>query len=120
MVFTGVGAVGTLAHYLVLIALVWLIGFDAVLASSVGFIVGAFINYALNYHVTFQSKKRHHEAAVKFFTVAGIGFILNGAIMYGLFNGAGLHYLIAQISATAIVLVWNYLGNRSWTFREDK
>jgi putative flippase GtrA len=120
MVFTGVGAVGTLAHYLTLIALVQMIRFDAVLASSAGYIVGAFVNYTLNYYVTFQSTKSHYEAAVKFFTVAGIGFILNGAMMHWLFNGVGLHYLIAQISATATVLIWNFFGNRLWTFRESK
>jgi putative flippase GtrA len=28
-----------------------------------------------------------------------------------------LHYLIAQVIATGIVLIWNFLGNRIWTFR---
>jgi putative flippase GtrA len=30
----------------------------------------------------------------------------------------GLHYLAAQVVATAFVLVWNFAANRLWTFEE--
>jgi putative flippase GtrA len=96
---------------------VQLAGIDAVLSSSAGYIVGAIVNYILNYYYTFRSDKRHHEAAVKFFTVAAVGFILNGAIMHWIISGLGAHYLLAQVAATGLVLVWNFLGNRLWTFR---
>jgi len=29
-----------------------------------------------------------------------------------------LHYLLVQVIATGLVLLWNFAGNRSWTFRE--
>src|SRR4030065_705316 len=103
MLFTGVGVIGTAAHYLTLITLVQLTGLNAVLASSTGAVAGAIVNYILNYYYTFQSKKRHHEAAVKFFTVAGVGFILNGLIMQWGTVGLGFHYLIAQLVATGCI-----------------
>jgi len=30
-----------------------------------------------------------------------------------------LHYMISQLGATGMVLVWNFLGNRLWTFGEQ-
>jgi putative flippase GtrA len=116
--FTGVGAIGTAAHYVTLITLVQLTGTNAVLASSVGAIVGALVNYHLNYHFTFRSNKAHHDAIVKFFLVAGVGFIFNAVLMALLTEYLQLHYLLSQVITTGIVLVWNFTGNRLWTFRK--
>jgi putative flippase GtrA len=30
--------------------------------------------------------------------------------------GSGWYYLAAQVCATLLVLLWNYFGNRLWTF----
>ena len=116
--FAGVGVIGTAAHYAALIALVQLVGANAVLASSTGAIIGATVNYILNYHYTFRSSKRHHEALTKFFAVAIIGFILNGILMAILTTSFEIYYLFAQIITTGIVLVWNFTGNHIWTFHE--
>jgi putative flippase GtrA len=116
--FAGVGAVGTVAHYTVLIALVQLAKLNAIHASSIGFLVGAGINYTLNYYYTFRSSKRHHQALIMFLTVAGVGLVLNGAILHAFTHGLGAHYLVGQVFATAFVLVWNFFGNRLWTFRQ--
>jgi len=116
--FAGVGAVGTLAQYLTLTALVEFLAIDVVHASAVGFTLGAFVNYFLNYHYTFRSKKRHSEAIFKFFSMALIGRILNTVIMSVMTNYLGFHYLLAQIISTGLVLLWNFSGNRLWTFRE--
>jgi len=33
-----------------------------------------------------------------------------------LMTGAGVHYLLAQVCATSVVLFWNFVGNSVWTF----
>ena len=58
-----VGAVGTACHYLLFISLVEGISLAPVPSSIAGYIMGAFVNYALNYRVTFRSDKNHAEAA---------------------------------------------------------
>jgi putative flippase GtrA len=78
------------------------------------------ISYLLNYRFTFRSTKQHREALSKFFVVAAVGFVLNGAIMAGLTGPAGLHYLPAQLVTTGVVLIWTFLCNRFWTFREQR
>ena len=117
--FAGVGAIGTVAHYFVLVVLVSLAGTNAVLASGLGFAVGAIVNYTLNYKCTFNSSERHQVAAPKFLSVCLVGISLNLLIMYALTSALGVYYLLAQVIATGVVLIWNFLGNRFWTFRSD-
>ena len=89
-----------------------------VIASAVGFVLGAFVNYILNYRYTFRSTKNHREAMTKFMAVALAGLILNTFIMAMATGYFALHYLLAQILATGLVLIWNYSVNLLWTFRE--
>jgi putative flippase GtrA len=114
--FSAVGGIGTGGHYLTLVTLVegkWL---SPVPASVAGFIVGALINYVLNYHFTFNSKKSHKEAMSKFFVVALFGAMINTGLMYIGVDVLHAYYLLAQIGATAIVLLWNFIINKYWTF----
>lgn len=115
--FAAVGAVGTLAHYTVLIAAVELWQAGAVLASSAGALVGAAVNYALNYSFTFASTKRHRDALPKFLLVASVGFVLNALLMTLIAEVLQVMYLFAQLATTISVLLWTYVGNRLWTFR---
>jgi len=116
LLFAGVGAIGTLGHYTTLIVLVQFWAVDPVFASSFGFVVGAMINYILNYHFTFQSDKRHAEALTKFLIVATIGAGINGSIMYIGVENTNINYLVVQIFATCVVLLWNFVVNKLWTF----
>ena len=114
--FAGVGAIGTVSHYAVLVALASILSVNAVVASSVGYIVGGIVNYLLNYRFTFRSNLSHLTTAPRFFTIAFAGFFLNAAIMSLLTSTAVWHYLLAQIVATATVLLWGFLANYFWTF----
>lgn len=116
--FALAGLAAAVGHYGTLFALVEAAGTGPVPASLAGFIVGGLISYALNYRFTFKSRKQHHEAGTKFFAVAGVGFILNGALMAVLTGPVRLHYLPAQLATTGIVLLWTFWGNRLWTFRD--
>lgn len=91
---------------------------NAIVASSTGFILGAIVNYYLNYRYTFRSKKRHDEVRIKFFAVALIGLTVNAAVLSLAIKELHLHYLISQIIATGFVLFLNFAGNYIWTFRE--
>ena len=117
--FSGVGVVGTTVQYATLFILVQLAGVYPVLASTAGFVLGAFVNYYLNYIYTFRSSKSHFEAMPKFFTVATVGLFLNAMIMEFFISFFGFPYIIAQLIATALVLLWNFAANRMWTFMES-
>ncbi|MCA1926054.1 MAG: GtrA family protein [Thiobacillus sp.] len=117
--FGAIGAVGTLTHYALLLALVQAAGVDAVAASALGAAAGAGVNYALNYRYTFRSARRHREALPRFLAIAAAGLALNTFLMWLLVEGLRLHYFAAQLVATAGVLGWNFLANRHWTFGKD-
>lgn len=115
--FAGVGLIGTSVQYVTLVLLVYTFSTSPVIASSIGMILGAFTNYYLNHRVTFKSNKKHAEALPKFLTIALIGLLFNGLIMTLFTEYIKIHYLIAQVIATGIVLIWNFLGNLLWTFK---
>lgn len=120
LTFTGVGAVGTAGHYLTLILLVELLSLDPVVSTTMGFVVGALINYILNYKYTFVSNKSHRETLIKFFIVAIIGAVVNSTIMFIGTKLLIINYLLAQVIATGIVLLQNFVLNKVWTFAEAR
>ncbi|MGH8750099.1 MAG: GtrA family protein [Burkholderiales bacterium] len=117
--FAGAGVFGTAAHYLVLLILVELAAANPVTASFLGFLCGALVNYTLSRRYIFESAAPHRQALIKFLGVALVGLALNTLIMSA-GVGLGLHYLLAQIIATGLVLMWNFAGNKFWTFKENK
>ncbi len=110
--------IGTAAHYLLLISLVELLGANEVAASTAGATLGAVVNYVLNRRFTFASGKSHGEALTKFLIIAALGLALNSLLMFMLVELLGLYYLIAQVLTTGLVLLWNFAGNRFWTFSD--
>ncbi len=118
--FSGVGAVGTSAHYALFLALIQAGSVAPVRASAAGFLLGALVNYILNYRFVFKSSAKHGAAMLKFLAVATVGLALNVAAMSVAIDRLAWHYLIAQLAATGLVLLWNFAGNRFWTFREGR
>ena len=108
--------IGTVAHYCLMMALVYLLATDAVVASTCGAIVGAIIIYVLNYYVTFQSTKTHQVAATRFALVAILSVVMNGLILKGLLSWFDWHTMLLQGITTLTVFGSTYLLNRTWTF----
>jgi putative flippase GtrA len=115
--FTGVGLIAAVAHFGVLIVLVEGGDIRPVIATLWAFLAGVAVSYLLNRRYTFRSGRPHRAAAPRFFAVSAGGFALNGAVMWFLIESWGVPYLIAQVVATAFVLIWNFSANRWWTFR---
>jgi len=118
ILFSTIGAVGTGGHFMTLILLVEFVSVSAVWATTAGFMVGALINYFLNYHLTFKSDKAHREAMLKFFIVALVGAGINMLIMYIGVDILVQFYLLVQIAASSVVLLWTFSANKLWTFSE--
>lgn len=116
--FAIVGAIGTAVHYLVFIALVELAGSAPVPATSAGAVLGALVNYALNYRITFASRADHARTLARFMVVAAVALILNAVIVDAAIRFVHVHYLFGQLLATGVVFVFGYAANRAWTFSE--
>jgi putative flippase GtrA len=114
--FGGVGAIATAIQYLILVVLTEGLDTDPVIASTIGYISSALLNYTLNYRFTFASDKPHVVALQVFALVAVVGSMLNAGIMYVLLHGLELNYLAAQVFATGVVFLWNFFAHRRFTF----
>ena len=118
--FAGVGGMATALMYVLLVMQVEWLAMPAVAASALAYALSAVFNYIANYHFTFASQAPHQRALPRFALVAGIGLALNTLIMYALTAVVSAHYLLAQILATLVVLIWNFVANRHWTYAAHK
>jgi len=114
--FLIVGGIATLIQYIVLIWTVERWHWNAVLASSLGYILSAIANYLLNYYFTFRSDDRHGVAVARFAIVAAAGFALNALLMELLAVKLRILYVLSQVLATIGTLLWNYWANSKWSF----
>jgi putative flippase GtrA len=115
--YASVGVAAFVFHYATLIGLVESDTLTPTPAALAGFVVGGIVSYVLNRRFTFVSDRSHSVAGPRFAITAAVGFGLTYLIMHLLTDRLGIHYLIAQLVTTGIVLVWTFLGNRYWTFR---
>ena len=116
-VFLIVGGLSTAVQYVVLTVLVHVAGVGPVPASACGYALGAITNYLLNYQFTFRSSAAHGVAGLRFIAMAGAGLALNTAIVWTAVHPLGINYLVAQVIATGVVLVFNFVVGKLWTFR---
>ncbi len=111
-----VGLLATAVHYTLLLALVEVAGSSAAPAATFGAACGALAAYAGNRRLTFQGSATHGQALPRFLAVAASGAAANGAIVWTGTEILGIHYLAAQVIATAIVACGGFALNRRWSF----
>ena len=114
-IVSGVASVAT--HYAFTIAAVELLGWRALIATSVGFMVGAVTKYFMNYFLAFASEEPHLQAIPRFTVMLLTLFAANGAIFWALHDHYGLHYMLAQVVTTGFLIPVGYAVNRYWVFR---
>lgn len=114
-----VGASSTVIDWGIYLALTRLLSFFYLDAKVISFLVSVINSYVWNRVWTFRSTdpKKFHQFS-KFLVVAAVGLGLNSSIMYIAVSKLHLHDIIGLILASAIVMFWNFLINKFWTFRE--
>lgn len=91
---------------------------NAVTASVAGYLPGLVVNYVLNYRYTFGSDQHHQVVIPRFLAVMTAGMLINAAVMYAGINWLGIHYMLAQLAAVAVVLTLSFTANRLWAFAD--
>ncbi|HEX9664849.1 MAG TPA: GtrA family protein, partial [Patescibacteria group bacterium] len=87
------------------------------IANFVAFSLAASWSYFLNKYWTFRDKEKFTQAQyLKFFLVSLVGLGLTQIVLYSLVV-AGLYDLFAKLIAVIVVVFWNFLANKYWTFR---
>jgi putative flippase GtrA len=114
--FLVVGGLATLSQFALLFLLVELQLCSEVVASAMGYGLGAVVSYLLNYYFTFNSQQNHLATVPKFVAVAVLGLSVNTLVFY-LANAVLPWYGLSQCVATGASLVANYLLHRFWIYR---
>lgn len=88
------------------------------IAQSIAFIVAATNSYFMNKYITFKDKSKQVGVQyLKFFAVSAIGFGLN-LLFFTILLRFGLFDIVAKVLTTGVVLFWNFLANKFWTFKQ--
>lgn len=113
--FAGSGLMGTLCHYAVLFGLVNH-HIPPLAASSFGMAAGAVIVYLANYYMTFSSYRRHIDVIKRFLPMLGVGFCLNGLILFGVMEYLEFSLAVSQVIATSGQFLFGFIISRQWVF----
>ena len=114
--FLAVGVATTIVHYGVLIALVETWDVHPVLGTSAGFVAAVFLSYLLNREYTFDARPTFGPGLLKYYASVSMGLVINAGLM-AVFTAWGANYLFAQIVASGVALVWNFIAARFLVFR---
>lgn len=115
--YVGAGGVATASHYAVTIAAVEGLSVEPIAATVMGFLTGSAIKYWLNYSAAFRSSAPHVHAMPRFGVALAAMLGLNTLIFALLERGLGMHYLLAQLLTTVLLIPPGYVIHRQWVFR---
>lgn len=110
------GLAATASHYVTMVILINQLQIPEVVASSIGFVVGACVKYPLNYWAVFASGERHGVAIPRYVMSLAVAFVLNAVMFAVLLRMLDVHYMVSQVLTTGTVLFVNYLLARYWIF----
>jgi putative flippase GtrA len=114
--FLAIGVATTAVHYAVLIALVEASALSPVWATTAGFLAAVLLSYLLNRRYTFDDLPAFRAGLLKYLATASVGLVLNAGTM-AVLTKWGLHYVLAQLIASGVALVWNFSAARFIVFR---
>jgi len=109
----------TLSHWSVMAMLIYF-GSQAAVATGVGAIVGAIVNYLLQRRITFRSNAAHTAAIPAYLLVVMITWCANLLIFISLQQGLMMPTWYAQAITTLVVAVLSYLLYKRIVFHERR
>lgn len=112
------GGSATALHFAVMGLLIYW-GVDPLWATSTGAVAGALFNYILQYYYTFRSDRQHKHSILAYLFAAVLAWLTNLAVFALLHNMLGAGIIIAQLGATLIVTIQNYIVYKKLVFLQN-
>lgn len=112
--FGVVGGLAFVIDYGIMVLCKELLDFSILLSVALGFIVSVIFNYILSIAWVFNVDKEKDKKKnfILFILLSIVGLILTEIIMYVGTDIFRIHYLIVEIIATAIVMVFNFITRK--------
>ena len=112
-----VGISGTFIDLALLYSFVEFAHLNVFIATTLSFLVAVINNYTWNKVWTFKDRStKYSKQFLQFFLVSCTGLALTLSFMYIFINIIGIWYMIAKALTSLLVLTWNFLANKYWTF----
>ncbi len=92
---------------------------NGTLSSIIAYGVGMIQSFILNKTWTFKVKNGTFNQARRFFILNMMGLALTTAIIFAFVDMMNFNYMSAWIVAVLLVMIFNFAGNKYWTFSEE-
>jgi dolichyl-phosphate beta-glucosyltransferase len=117
--YATVGVTGTALDVGSLYVFVDLLHIPVLVAAAMSFVLAVINNFILNKYWTFRNNDRNfRKQFIKFFIVSIVGLALTEISMVILVYFLDIWYIASKLITSVIVLTWNFLANKKWTFTE--
>lgn len=115
--YTVVGSVGTIIDVVAFHFFYKIIELNLNFSTSIAFTLAVINNFILNKIWTFENKDRNiRKLFIKFLLVSLVGLLFSNIFMVIFVNIFFIWHILAKLLTSGIVLIWNFLANKYWTF----
>ncbi len=112
-----VGTWATAVDFIVFALAFYAFAFTSVPSKLLAFSAAVLVSYVFNRIWTFRSTDPHvPRQCSRFAAVSIIGATLSAGLIFLLIDLYSLHPLLANAITSCVVLSWNFLANKYWTF----
>ncbi len=114
--FAIVGVFATLIDFIFLFIFKEYCHFPTILANTLSFIISVLYNYWASIRWVFDVDKEKDAKRnfILFVITSAIGLVINDMIMYVVSDVLLVHYMLAKIAATAVVMVFNFVTRKKF------
>lgn len=112
--FGVVGGLAFIIDYGILIILTEVFHINYLISTTISFIVSVIFNYIMSIFWVFDVDENKNRTTVfsVFIILSVIGLLLNDLFMWVFVDGMSIHYLIAKIIATLLVMIYNFITRK--------
>ena len=113
-----VGISGIFVNLIVLYFFTEIVGVFYLISAIFAFLVALTTNFILNKTWTFRERIRDRtlDRYIKYFAVNSVALAINLFFLFILTENLGIYYIFSQVIAIGIAFLFNFAGNKFWTF----
>jgi len=118
--FILIGGIGAFINLLILFSLTEFLNIYYLFSEVIAFFIAITHNYLVNKLWTFKEKfqDKSFQKYLQYIIISLLGLGVNLTVLFMLTECLSIWYIIAEIFATGVSSLVNFLGNKYWTFKK--